>query len=114
MPKKICNFPSCNTLINMDQTHCKDHGTSDIVYSKYNRDPMSAKFYNSSPWRKKRKEIMQIYGGLCQVCLSNEVTKPADVVDHIIELKDDDRLALDNDNLVPLCHACHNSKKISI
>ncbi len=114
MPKKICNTPSCNRLINMDETHCTDHGTSDIVYSKYNRDQSSAKFYNSRVWRKKRKEIMLNYGGLCQVCLSNDITREADVVDHIIELKDDDSLALDNNNLVPLCHTCHNNKKINI
>lgn len=113
MPKKICNFPTCKSLINMDQTYCSTHGTSDIVYSKYTRNKKSANFYNSTAWRKKRKEIMQNYNGLCQSCLSNDKIVQADVVDHIIEYKDDDTLALENDNLIPLCHTCHNRKHIS-
>ena len=110
MPKKICNKPTCNTLIPFNDTYCKEHGTTQTNYSKYNRDKDSAKFYNSTAWRKKRKEIMSIYGGLCQDCLANDVIKEADVVDHIVELKDDDTMALDDDNLKPLCHTCHNKK----
>ena len=110
MPKKICNKPSCNTLIPFNKTYCKEHGTVQTNYSKYNRNKDSAKFYNSTSWRKKRKEIMSNHGGLCQDCLADDVIKEADVIDHIIELRDDESLALINDNLIPLCHACHNKK----
>ena len=110
MPKKICNMPACNRLIDMDKTYCLDHGTKQTVYSKYTRDKKSAKFYNSTAWRKKRKEIMQEFNGLCQECKANGVIREADVVDHIKELKDYPELALENSNLKPLCHTCHNLK----
>lgn len=110
MPKKMCNMPACNALISMERTYCKEHGTKQTVYSKYNRDKESAKFYNSTSWRKKRKEIMQNYNGLCQICAGKDIVREANVVDHIKELKEYPDLALDNDNLVPLCHTCHNAK----
>ena len=43
-------------------------------------------------------------------CLEIDITKPADVVDHVIELTDDWSKRLDPDNLQSLCHVCHNSK----
>lgn len=112
MSKKICNSPGCGKLISMDRTYCEDHGTVQTVYSKYTRDKNSAKFYNSRTWRKKREEIMQEYNGLCQLCAAKEIVREADVVDHIKELKDRADLALENSNLVPLCHACHNAKTL--
>lgn len=110
MPKKICNMPACNMLIDMKYTYCKEHGTKDTVYSKYTRDKDSAKFYNSTAWRKKRLEVMQNYNGLCQHCLANDKIVEADVVDHIREYKEYPALGLDNNNLEPLCHNCHNIK----
>ncbi len=110
MPRKICNSPGCNKLIEYERTYCREHGTTQTVYSKYNRDKESAKFYNSTAWRKKRVEIMQQYNGLCQVCAASNVVRSADVVDHIKEFRDEPELALNNDNLVPLCHSCHNNK----
>lgn len=110
MPKKICNYSGCNELITMNKTYCKVHGTSDTNYNKHIRDKDSASFYNSKAWRNKRKEIMNNYGGLCQRCLEDDMIKEADVIDHIQELKDNPDLALDNDNLIPLCHSCHNKK----
>jgi len=113
MPKKICNYSGCNELITFNRTYCLTHGTTQTNYSKYNRDKDSAKFYNSTAWRKKRREVLAIHGGLCQDCLADDKIVEADVVDHITELKDDASLALNNDNLKPLCHACHNKKTLS-
>lgn len=53
---------------------------------------------------------MRIHGGLCQECLRNGITNTADVVDHIIELKDNWELRLEDSNLEPICHNCHNKK----
>lgn len=111
MPKKICHSPFCQELITMDRTYCLNHGTKQTVYSKYNRNKESAAFYNSTRWRKKRLEIMENYNGLCQLCAAKGETVPANVVDHIKELKDFPELSLENSNLVPLCHRCHNDKK---
>ena len=49
-------------------------------------------------------------GFLCQNCQRNGVIKTGDVVDHIVELKDDMSKAFDMDNLETLCHKCHNYK----
>ena len=53
---------------------------------------------------------MSIHGGLCQDCLDIGITEVARVVDHVIELKDNWDLRLDDDNLRPLCQTCHNRK----
>nr|WP_275591513.1 HNH endonuclease signature motif containing protein [Mammaliicoccus sp. A-M4] len=50
------------------------------------------------------------YDYLCQECLRQGYYQQANVVDHIIELKDDWSKRLDKDNLIPLCHSCHNKK----
>lgn len=109
---KICNFPACHTLISMKRTHCKKHGTKQIVYSRYVRNKKREKFYNSGAWKKKRKEMMQYYNGLCQICAGKDITRMANVVDHIKELKDYPELGLENSNLVTLCHSCHNAKSL--
>ena len=109
---KICSSPACNTLISAKRNHCKKHGTKQTVYSRYIRDKKREKFYNSSAWRNKRKEIMQYYNGLCQLCAGKDITRIANVVDHIKELKDHPELALENYNLVPMCHTCHNAKSL--
>lgn len=109
MPKKICNTTGCSKLIDMNRTHCIDHGTKHTQYDKNNRDTVRDKFYHSKAWKCKRHEIMQMYGGLCQDCLKEDVINNADVIDHIIEIKDGGEL-LSNDNLIPLCHNHHNIK----
>lgn len=110
MPKKICNNPACNELIDMSSTYCVDHGVSkDNHYRKYNRDKIKDKFYHSKAWINKRLEVMREYNGLCQECLADDKIVSADVVDHIIELVDGGS-ELDNDNLIPLCHHHHNKK----
>ena len=111
MPKKICNMAGCRSLISMDRRYCKEHGSKDTVYNKYSRDKVSAKFYSSAAWKKKREEMMQYYNGMCQICAGEDIVRVANVVDHIKEFKDFPELSLENDNLVPLCHFHHNAKK---
>lgn len=45
---------------------------------------------------------------LCQICLEKNRIKRADVVHHIKELRDSPSLAYDEENLIAICHACHN------
>lgn len=52
------------------------------------------------------------YDYLCQDCLKDGKYTKADVVDHIVELKDDWSKRLDESNLIPLCHYHHNIKTI--
>ena len=46
---------------------------------------------------------------LCDHCSEKGITKSADVVDHIIEIRDGGD-PLSYDNLQALCHKCHNKK----
>ena len=70
---------------------------------------MANKFYKSRPWRKKRKEMLRRDNNECQRCKSLGRYSKAVVVHHIKHLKDRPDLALEDDNLMPLCEACHNS-----
>ena len=67
------------------------------------------KFYNSTSWRKKSKHIQAKYNNLCLVCLLREKKiSYSDMVHHIETLKDSWEKRIDDNNLIPLCHECHN------
>ena len=49
------------------------------------------------------------YNGLCLMCyFKYKILTIANVVHHIVELKEDYTKRLDEDNLITLCHSCHN------
>ncbi len=73
------------------------------VYDKYKRDKELDKFYHSSIWKKVRESILK-KEPLCRMC-----GKPATIVDHIKPIKKGGS-KLDEANLQPLCHSCHNFK----
>ena len=66
------------------------------------------KFYKSSDWLHKRQQILERDNHECQRCKGEGGFSPATCVHHIKHLKDRPDLALDDDNLVSLCDACHN------
>ena len=68
--------------------------------------------YSSSQWKKKRKEILdKTPNCLCCSCLGLET--PATQVHHVLkfgkqmDIETSNKLFLDSENLVPLCHECH-------
>ena len=67
------------------------------------------KFYNSRTWRNFRIKILQRDHYECQYCKAKKIRKivRATHVHHIQELKDKPELALEADNLISLCHTCH-------
>lgn len=66
------------------------------------------KFYKSKEWLKVRQLALERDNYECQHCkVRGEVSK-AECVHHIQHVKDKPELALDLDNLVSLCYACHN------
>jgi len=77
-------------------------------YDQTKRDQRAKIFYNSDAWLAVREEalIRDIY--LCQECLRRKKITPADMVHHIVPLRDDWDKGLDLDNLESLCSACHN------
>ena len=114
--KKKCNKINCFNLIELNNQYCSLHeelnNQSNKDYERYRteRDKTYIKFYQSRQWKNTRKSVMIDNDWLCQECLRQGYYKQADVVDHIIELKDDWDKRLDKDNLEPLCNACHNIK----
>jgi len=114
MVKKKCSKTSCREYIDYSEQYCDKHkGNTNKVYNRtirYSADNRQfTEFYNSSKWRKlsKRKRLSN---PCCEKCLEQGRIIPVDVVDHIIELKDDWEKRLDWSNLQSLCHACHNFK----
>ena len=65
-------------------------------------------FYNSKQWRSVRSLYIS-KNPLCEWCKKQGITAPADVVDHIVEIKDGGD-TLSESNLQSLCHAHHNKK----
>lgn len=65
-------------------------------------------FYNSSAWRKKRQEIIERAKGMCEVCWQLGLVREGKEVHHIVKLRDDWNLRLNNNNLILLCTSCHH------
>ena len=66
-------------------------------------------FYRSTQWRKLSHRWLMMHP-LCVNCEAHGIYRKGDLVDHIIELRDDWSKRLDTDNLQTLCYACHNRK----
>ena len=69
-------------------------------------------WYSSRDWRNLRRAYIS-RNPLCEFCFARGITKAADVVDHVVERKDDDSRRLDSSNLQSLCHRCHNLKTLA-
>lgn len=65
-------------------------------------------FYNSWTWYKKRLGILKRDNHECQRCKKEGLVSRGDIVHHIKELKDRPDLGVTSDNLVTVCHRCHN------
>ena len=111
---KQCNADGCKELIERNESHCDIHiGETDRQYNKYRKEaePEVYAFYHSTAWKRARETALRQQKYLCQDCIEYEgIYNLADVVDHVIELKDDWSKRLEIDNLRALCHAHHNTK----
>ena len=67
-------------------------------------------FYNSAIWLSKREEILGRDNYECQKHKSRGKYAKAQTVHHKKHLKDYPELAIDDDNLMSLCNACHNEE----
>lgn len=119
IPVKKCDKVNCNNLINFNESYCDEHKhlskqhKKDYDLVRYERDKTFIRFYNSKEWKQVRHNVKLSYDYLCQECLKEDKYTKADVVDHVIELKDDWSKRLDKNNLIPLCHYHHNIKTIA-
>lgn len=112
--KKRCNKNGCREFVEeLHEAYCKEHkGEVDRQYNafrnKYDKEYVS--FYQSKGWKQLRKRCLMRDEYLCQMCLKEDVYKVAEVVDHILEVRDYPELKLKLDNCQSLCSACHNFK----
>lgn len=68
-------------------------------------------FYHWPAWRRLRKLALQRDHGLCRLRLGPDCTRYATEVHHIKPVEDYPELALDLDNLISVCHSCHEKTK---
>lgn len=68
------------------------------------------KIYHTARWKKARKTVLIRDSYLCQECLRRGLIIQANIVHHIIPLRDDINKAFDLDNLESICPACHNKE----
>ncbi len=64
------------------------------------------KNYGSSRWQKLRKQVLARDNYLCQECLKSDRFTPATEVHHIKATVAGGKM-FDADNLISICHACH-------
>lgn len=69
------------------------------------------RFYKDKAWINKRLIILERDHFECQKCkhVKHKLTR-ANTVHHIVHLRDNPDLMLDDDNLQSLCEACHNEE----
>ena len=66
-------------------------------------------FYKTGVWVRKRTEILERDNHECQRCKDAGGYSKGNVVHHIKHLEDRPDLALEDDNLMTVCEACHNA-----
>lgn len=76
------------------------------LYDKH-RDPQEVQFRNSKQWRMMRDHILARDEYQCQECKKHGRITIASEVHHIKPVWQAWDMRLDEDNLVSLCHSCH-------
>lgn len=113
-PMKQCNHAGCRQLVPYDVRYCDkhQHTTNAETYHKRmygEHEGRYQHFYKSSQWRKLSRRFLE-NNPICVQCYQEGVIRKADVVDHVVELRDDWSRRLDESNLQPLCYRHHNIK----
>ena len=108
-PMKPCRYPGCPNLT--EGTYCTEHKRlMDARYDARCRDRGAADFYHSREWKHLRQNYL-IEHPFCVECWGKGKLTKADVVDHIIPIKQGGP-ALEESNLQALCASCHGRKSI--
>lgn len=111
-PKHLCSHAGCRKLIDYDITYCPKHSGHYNRIERYTVDNKQyTEFYHSKAWRTLSHKILS-NEPVCAWCLKRGIIRPAQIADHIVELKDDWSKRLDPNNIEPLCRACHNTKTV--
>ena len=110
--KKICSYPGCKTIVEGDY-RCPQHPVTIHHTPKKRYDwhfHNNKHIYGSARWQRLRDYFITM-NPLCQCeqCSFLNLVTPAEVVDHIIEIKDGGD-PWDVKNLQSLSRSCHARK----
>ena len=110
MPRKppiACSQRGCSALVESGNNGLCDKHRAERHrhYTKTRSDSEHTKIYKTKAWQTARKMALYRDAGWCTRCEE----APAELVDHIIELKDGGK-PYDLENLQCLCHKCHAQK----
>lgn len=113
-PKRPCAVPMCPNLTT--EKYCEQHAHKaqeekaerQRFYDKYIRDEKASEFYHSKEWQAIRLRALERDFYLCQPCLRERRITKADMVHHIVPIKQDWSRRLDLSNLESICISCHN------
>lgn len=111
--KKLCS--KCNKVIDYGQVRCnkceeeyqKQKKVNYKYYDNNIRDKKSKDFYDSTHWKRVKKSIHVRDNGVCVMCKDENRRGYADVVHHIIPLKEAYDKSLSYSNLICLCASHH-------
>ena len=102
--KTICLFPGCSALTTKG-SYCPEHQkTVNKNYEQSYDRALSKKAYNTRQWKFCRQNKLTT-DPLCEICITNKKVTSATLVHHI----DEDSYNNNDDNLMSLCSACHNT-----
>jgi len=106
MMKKVCNDPSCTTLIPMNERYCERHREIRSERKPFaNAQRYNTELYRTSAWRNLRKRVLS-ENPFCEKCgISRKET--ALHVHHKVPPRGDEGLFYDIHNLAVLCEGCH-------
>ena len=65
--------------------------------------------YKDKRWKKKRELILKRDNYLCRECKRYGKTTQANTVHHVMPVERHPEYKWSNNNLISLCHECHNS-----
>ena len=104
MKTKICREPSCNTLIDSGSVYCSKHKKEKPIPFQ-NSVCSNEGMYNTSQWRKLRKQKIteQTFCSKCGASKEMSILH----VHHRIPPLGDDSVFFDYANLDVLCEKCH-------
>lgn len=110
--KKYCARCGCRKLIKLTETYCKEHARTNAErhaeYDRTQRDGKAKAFYNSAEWQMARAAALARDTGIdVYIYMTEHRVVPADMVHHIVELREDYSRRSTLDNLISISEATH-------
>lgn len=110
--KKYCNHCGCSRRIDISQTYCAEHSKEkterNAEYDRLRRDKKAKAFYNSLEWQAARAAVLARDTGIdVYIYMTEKRIIRADMVHHIVELREDYTKRSALDNLISMATATH-------